>query len=974
MATLSSLERAVISVLGRGDFVDYPKVLELGPGESRRQTSAGNARNNRTSARRLAPRKGSYCMANEELLQREYLATGALKGDSFGRFESLNLGATNLSALVQAGLLAQVPTSFRFECKEYKRPAKVANLKPDQIIMERIASALHVVAVHEHKADGTFAGKTGAKKLLAAQEQALLSADALGAPIAACSDGSVTAYIDVEASIIAQEIVLYEDTLSQFTDAEIDKIRARQQPNAKDPAELAESVWQLIWHASKAEPKECLLTFVELFVLKFLSDNLPIQVLPKDYSFTKLMQDPAKFLASTGVTQIEYYIRTIRPKIKSIFPDNTFSKDSALSTVFGQQGMVSKTSIINGFVFLKSGDKSADSWNSTFVAILKSFNDFGVLTNIDPEFKLRLYETFLKKSARQQQLGQFFTPRNIVKPIVDMSQMAKLPDGAVVLDPAAGVGGFVLEPLLWTSALAGNIKLKNGKHSRRVTTIGVDVDADLHILAKANMLLHLAEQVRDPSVSMQALNTAMADTFVLMDENKTLGSLLHPPRNAADVILTNPPYVTRGSAIYRDTLKNISGKKNGVLLKDYYNKSGLGLEGLFLRYISGALKPGGRAFVIVPQGMLNRTEISLKSQVLAECNLLASIQLPRNAFFNTSQSTYLIVIEKRFSEEDERPKVFCAISRSIGESLDARRLPTPDDNDLADISKIFIEWTNEEEQTASPIVKWAEASDFSAESRWDVTRFWTDAELVKIGEAAAPIKRDDYLTETKQTLEELLQDLSDTQAELAELQRGEHLALPLSDEAGEFVVRSGNRIRTIDIMQNPPLDQNDRVTVFSCFKQEGTTKGDVSRKYLESRTVKRRNPESGKMEPQPEYYIEESRVVTVNANGSVGWVFVREPGCLITDDVIIVEPIRKGISLDYLALALQSAATSGGFLYEAKLFAARVKELVVEIPVDADGNLDVEQQEKIAVATRRFQLLTSRIADLGRTAATSRFV
>ncbi|MCT9868718.1 N-6 DNA methylase [Paenarthrobacter aurescens] len=913
-------------------------------------------------------------MANEELQQREYLSTGSLKGDSFGRYESLNLGATNLTALVAAGLVEQLPAEFRFACSVYKRPARVASLKPDQIIMERIGSDVRVVAVHEHKPDGAFTGKTGLTKLLGAQEQALVSADALGAKIAACSDGTVTTYVDVEASVSAQAIVLYEGTLSQFTDAEIDKIRARQQPNGKDPAELAESVWQLIWHASKAEPKECLLTFVELFVLKFLSDNLPLQVLPKDYSFAKLMEDPATFKTSTGVTQIEYYIRTIRPKIKSIFPDNTFSKDSVLKEIFGQAGTVSKTSIINGFVFLKSGDKSADSWNSTFVAILNRFKEFGVLTNIDPEFKLRLYETFLKKSARQQQLGQFFTPRNIVKPIVDMSQMAKLPDGAVVLDPAAGVGGFVLEPLLWSSALAGNIKLKNGEHSRRVTTVGVDVDADLHILAKANMLLHLAEQVRDPSVSMQALNTAMADTFVLMDENKTLGSLLHPPRNAADLILTNPPYVTRGSAIYRDTLKSISGKKNGELLKDYYSRSGLGLEGLFLRYISGALKPGGRAFVIVPQGMLNRTEISLKSQVLQECNLIASLQLPRNAFFNTSQSTYLLVIEKRFTPQDERPKVFCAIVRSIGESLDARRLPTPSDNDLADISKIFIDWTNEKQQSVSPVVKWALASEFSAESRWDVTRFWNDAELVKIGEAAAPVARENYLTETKVTLEELLQDLTDTQAELDDLMRGEHISLPLSDKAGHFVVRSGTRIKTVEIMQNPPLDEGDRVTVYSCFKNEKTTKGDVSKKYLESRTVKRRNPETKKFEPQPEFYVEENRIVTVNANGSVGWVFVREPGCLITDDVIAVEPVVEGISLDYLALALQKAASSGGFIYEAKLFAARVKELTVEIPVDENGDHDMEQQQKIAAATRRFQLLTTRIADLGRTAATSRFV
>jgi type I restriction enzyme M protein len=106
--------------------------------------------------------------------------------------------------------------------------------------------------------------------------------------------------------------------------------------------------------------------------------------------------------------------------------------------------------------------------------------------------------------------------------------------------------------------------------------------------------------------------------------------------------------------------------------------------------------------------------------------------------------------------------------------------------------------------------------------------------------------------------------------------------------------------------------------------------------------------------------------VTVNANGaSVGKVYVRRQRCGITDDVIIVEPTSKTIDPDYLAVALQDAVNKGGFLYEAKLFTTRVRELDVEIPVDGAGTADLDQQKAIASAVKRFDALRTRILDLG---------
>jgi len=514
---------------------------------------------------------GRSRVSNEELNQRRYVASGKLKGDTYGNLEELNLGSTTVSELASSGVHALVPSTIDYPFKEYKPTRTPGAAKPDRVYLRRENGNLLPVAVAEYKAPGNLPSE---RAILKASEQALHSGLALGVPVAVTTNGTKYIYVDVEASALAGEIKVFSET-RDLNPGVLSNLLAGDAGVIKDPKPLAETVWQMIWLATKAEPKECLLTFVEIFVLKFLSDNLPTRVLPDSYRFYRLVEDPDRFFDEHGVTAIEYYVGTIRPKIKTLFPDNVIVEDPSLPTLFGLNTLVSKTSVINGFAFLRSSVASLQSFNRTFLEILGAFRDFGPLTVIDPEFKLRLYETFLRRSARQERLGQFFTPRNVVRPMIRMARLRQLRDGAIVLDPAAGVGGFVLEPLLFEDALAGNLTFASGKPRRRVKPIGVDVDVNLHILGKANMLIHLAEAVRDPATTMTALNLAMAENFVLMNDNETLGSLEYPPVDAADVILTNPPYVTKGSSSYKEEISHVEGRRNGIDLRDYYEGSGL---------------------------------------------------------------------------------------------------------------------------------------------------------------------------------------------------------------------------------------------------------------------------------------------------------------------------------------------------------------------------------------------------------------
>jgi type I restriction enzyme M protein len=882
-------------------------------------------------------------MSNEELNQRNYLSTGKLKGDKFGEFEELNIGGTSVRELKAVGIDVIIPTQIDYPFTLYKALKKVGSAKPDRVFLRRQNGKVRAVATAEHKAPTKLRSPA---ELLRAAEQGLFAAAALGAAVAVTSNGQNWVYIDVEKSL-DQNAMVYLNDKRDFGPGVLNNLLAGDAGVSKDPAPLAEKVWQAIWHATKEEPKQCLLTFIEIFVLKFLSDNLPLKTLPEAFRFYGLLLDPKTFQERHGSTAIEYYVSKIRPFIKSLFPDNTVANDPQIATTFGLQTIVSKTSVINGFAFLRSSSVTLSGFNRSFLDILNEFQEFGPLTTIDPEFKLRLYETFLRRSARQQKLGQFFTPRNVVRPMIRMARLDTLPDGAIVLDPAAGVGGFVLEPPLIVPALRNNTTFAKGQPKRRIRFIGVDVDANTHILAKANTLIHFAEVVRDPAITIGAINQLMAQTFVLMNTNETLGSLESPPKEAVDVILTNPPYVTKGSGVYKDEVREAGTSENGTDLRDYYDRSGLGVEALFLRYISGALKPGGRAFVIVPLGLLNRTDPGPKKRILDECNLIGSIALPRNTFFNTAQLTYILVLEKRHTAADPRPDVFCGIARTVGETLNWERVPTPAENDLADIAEMFVTFANlgATATAGAKTVKIIQADEFSENDRWDVTRFWTEEELVALGHKESAVGRVDFIDETRMELEELSTELETAKKELSALTSAKTQTVSMADLI-YFEVRSGTRVTGKEIRENP-----GKLPIYSCFKTEREIKGKVDEKFY--RDVKKGT-------------IEKKAIVTVNANGaSVGRVYVRRDRCGITDDVIIVDVRAPEIDHDYLAVALRAAVYKGGFLYEAKLFATRVKELEVEIPITKKGDFDLKQQQAIASAVRRFDALRTRLHDLG---------
>lgn len=423
---------------------------------------------------------------------------------------------------------------------------------------------------------------------------------------------------------------------------------------AVNPQALAQSVWQTIWRLKADRPEDCLATFVELFVYKFLNDLNLMQKTPsgQDVSIDYL-------LSLDKLHCYGYYNATIRPHIKQLFPA-------------GKDGL----SIINGTVFQPTNKDH----NFIFHEVLKRFVRFGSLKNTDPEFKTRLYESFLQASDTTTTFGQFFTPRKVVGAIHDMAQIDKIPAGHSICDPAGGVGGFMLEQM------ARDLDSQWKKAGDEVIPIhewhAFDIVPKTTILAKANALVHCGDLLADQPGRIASFSRWLNATFECKEQT-ALGTLDGLATEEFDVILTNPPFVVSGSADVRKLIEKNPARKQ------YFARKYSGLEGLFVQYIVQALKSNGDAWVLLPETFfLRTTDKALRDWVFEKCQVDLLALLPERTFFNTPKRVVVVHLKKRktplspdgLAKALAKEKILLFAVGEIGETRDARRLPISENN------------------------------------------------------------------------------------------------------------------------------------------------------------------------------------------------------------------------------------------------------------------------------------------------------
>lgn len=417
------------------------------------------------------------------------------------------------------------------------------------------------------------------------------------------------------------------------------------------------------------------------------------------------------------------------------------------------------TTIINGTIFVNEKGEPNIAQSSLFAEVVRHLQtydaNYGSFRYIDKEFKTRLYESFLRQSAGVKFLGQYFTPRNVVRAALAVSDAPSLGKGSRICDPFCGVGGFLLELLSNNGHLLREFEPMNGIVSPGVTLVGYDKGTDEKddertiILAKANMLIYFSDLLLKYHTSaylMQFANNAFNAVFRLIRTGMgTFGKLDDEPY---DLIVTNPPYVTSGSSSIKQLLED-SG------LASQYTVNGRGLEALAIEWIIRNLKPGGQAIVVVPDGLMNQA--SVLQHIKQTCTVQGIISLPVRTFYSTAKKTFILVIRKKHDPQNvQDTPVFTYLISEIGETRDAQRFQ-PYENHLPDMVIQFNQFKGSPGgyTTADPRCKVIPYGDFSALPHWMVDRFWTQEEKVALGiaEEASEATEEEFLEKVREISE-----------------------------------------------------------------------------------------------------------------------------------------------------------------------------------------------------------------------------
>lgn len=234
-------------------------------------------------------------------------------------------------------------------------------------------------------------------------------------------------------------------------------------------------------------------------------------------------------------------------------------------------------------------------------------------TSLDVDVKAAAFEGLIEKAASEGKkgAGQYFTPRLLIKSIVRLVK----PDPRAtrdfkINDPACGTGGFLVASYEWLlHTTGGSLDRDVARRIRTQTYFGQDIDPEPRRLAVMNMYLHQVEPHIDRKDSISEV----------------------PGGVRYDIVLTNPPFGTRG-ANEEPNREDFTVSTNNKQLN-------------FIQHVLTILKTGGRAAIVVPDNVLFADQAGEVFKVLTEdCDLHTVLRLPRGTFSPYSEGTKTNVI------------------------------------------------------------------------------------------------------------------------------------------------------------------------------------------------------------------------------------------------------------------------------------------------------------------------------------------
>jgi len=253
-------------------------------------------------------------------------------------------------------------------------------------------------------------------------------------------------------------------------------------------------------------------------------------------------------------------------------------------------------------------------------------------TGLDLDVKGEIYEGLLQKNAEDVKsgAGQYFTPRPLIKAIVEVMQPA--PD-STIYDPACGTGGFLLavhDYVLQSPRLTG--EQREFLNSSGLS--GTDIVENVTRLCAMNLYLH-----------------GVHGKCVVNTQN----SLISKPKQRYDMVLTNPPFGKKSSI----TITRSNGKTGALTYRrnDFWaTTSNKQLN--FLQHVKTLLKESGMAAIVVPDNVLFELGAgeTIRRRLLFECDVHTMLRLPTGVFYAQGVNANVLFFDNKPKSDKAQTK------------------------------------------------------------------------------------------------------------------------------------------------------------------------------------------------------------------------------------------------------------------------------------------------------------------------------
>lgn len=472
-------------------------------------------------------------------------------------------------------------------------------------------------------------------RLDAAMEQGISYARAINAPLVFATDGVFCKAYHTEANrapiLNGEEIDEFiRETLAlrYLTTYEVNTVSTKVQYDRKELIRIFDEANNMLRGEGLRAGIERFGEFANILFLKLISESEQIKResgIKTLFDATACSWDSIKNIPFT--TRIDYINKTVYEKLNSLYNTDIFTP-------------------------LQIRDAS----------ILKEIMDKLdplTLTDVDSDVKGDAFEYFLKAStATKNDLGEYFTPRHIVKTMV---RLVNPQIGETIYDPFCGTGGFLIESFRYIynnmARTEANIKML-----REHTVYGNEITNTARI-TKMNMIL--AGDGHSNINMLDSLANPIDGKAAYIDND---GNEHH---HGYDIVLANMPYSQK--------------TKHGEL----YDLPSTNGDSICVQHCMKAINstsPNGRMALVVPEGFLFRKDLTRTREYLLEnCQLQSIISLPQGVFLPyTGVKTdiiYATKVNQKIKKSEKKKEFWYFVVKSDGYTLDnhRRKLDTPSD-------------------------------------------------------------------------------------------------------------------------------------------------------------------------------------------------------------------------------------------------------------------------------------------------------